>query len=59
MTHSEYPVLRKIFLQWIFVERIVLYTQVEKIFNEIIEKVDFGQDIEDEKSISLSISIRS
>lgn len=55
MTHPEYPILRKIFLQWIFVERIVLYTQVEKFYKEITEKVEFGQDCEDEKSNSVFI----
>lgn len=52
MTHSEYPILRKIFLQWIFVERMVLYIQAEKFYADIIEKINFEADDEEEKSNS-------
>ena len=49
MTHSEYPVLRKIFLQWMFVERLVPFVLAETFFKEITSSVEFGSDLDNEK----------
>ena len=51
MTHSEYPVLRKMFLQWMFVERLVPLSAAENFFKEMIEAIDFGLDENNEKGI--------
>jgi hypothetical protein len=49
MTHREYPDLRKLFLQWIFVERLVLFSRAQEFFEEITSTIDFRRDEENEK----------
>lgn len=49
MTHPEYPVFRKVFLQWLFTERLVLLSNAEIFFKEICERTDFGLDEDNEK----------
>lgn len=49
MTHQEYPALRKVFLQWMLVERIVLLSEAHKFFAEITKALDFGNDEDNEK----------
>lgn len=52
MTRSEYPVIRRIFLQWMFSERLVLFSDAEAFFQEMIRNIDFGTDEDNEKGIS-------
>lgn len=49
MTHREYPTLRKLFLQWMFVERLVLFWRAQEFFLEISSTLDFGLDEDNEK----------
>lgn len=49
MTHREYPALRKLFLQWMFVERLVLFSRAQEFFLEITSTLDFGLDEDNEK----------
>lgn len=49
MTHCEYPVLSRIFLQWLFVERLVTLSNAEAFFIEMIQSIDFGTDENNEK----------
>jgi hypothetical protein len=55
MTHPEYPILRKSFLQWMFVKSIVEIQAAEIFFQELINGIDFGADESDEKSAAYSI----
>lgn len=48
MTHSEYPFLRKIFLQWLISERLVEFDQAKSFFKSLIEGIDFGEDEDSE-----------
>lgn len=49
MTHKEYPALRKLFLQWMFAERIVLLPEAQEFFQDLTSKLDFGLDEDNEK----------
>lgn len=49
MTHREYPALRKLFLQWMLVERLVLFSTAQEFFQEITKTLDFGRDEDNEK----------
>jgi len=53
MTHPEYPVLRKIFLQWIFALSLVELNIAENFYAELINEIDFGSDEDNEKGILL------
>lgn len=53
MTHPEYPSLRKLFLQWMFTERLVLFAEAETFFKYITSSIDFGDDLENEKGMHL------
>ena len=52
MTHREYPALRKLFLQWMFVERLVLFSRAQEFFIQISSTLDFGRDEDNEKGTS-------
>ncbi len=52
MTRSEYPVIRRIFLQWMLAERLVLLSDAETFFQEMVINIDFGTDEDNEKGIS-------
>lgn len=56
MTHSEYPVIRRIFLQWMFTERLVLLSEAEAFFQEMIKDLDFGADQDNEKGLLILFS---
>ena len=49
MTHPEYPSLRKLFLQWMLMERLVLFHTAEVFFEKITCSIDFGDDLDNEK----------
>lgn len=51
MTHREYPALRKLFLRWMLVERLVLFSAAQDFFQEITKTLDFGRDEDNEKGI--------
>lgn len=55
MTHKEYPALRKIFLQWMFVERLVVLSKAQEFFQLITSSLDFGRDEDNEKGGQLSL----
>lgn len=49
MTHPEYPSLRRLFLQWMFMERLVLFSKAEAFFKKLTTNIDFGDDLDSEK----------
>lgn len=51
MTNHEYPNLRRLFLQWMLIERLVLFTKAEEFFKELISFVNFDDDIDGEKGL--------